>query len=321
MNVIKSIIERAKKVNATIVLPEANLDDRVKKAAEIILEEGISKIIVFGKDDEYPASFKTNLNCQIINTKTFIKLQELTQQLYNLRKDKGMTEEMAIEYIQKPEYFAMMLLKMNMADGVVAGAKFSTADTLRPALQIIKTKKDKNLVTGNMLMVRSDFRPLVLGDVSLIEKPTSEQLSEIAISNAEFMEKIVGYEPRVAMLSYSTKGSAKGEMVDHVINATKLAQQKSTYIIDGEMQADTAFDEITAVRKGISADVGGKANVLIFPDLNAGNIGYKITARLGGFTAIGPIMLNFNKPVNDLSRGCTVEEIVNTVCITKLQVE
>lgn len=321
MDIIKSIVKRAKEVNATIILPEANLDERVKSAAEIILKKGISKIIVFGTKEDYSQAIIANKNCTIIDIKSYEKLDELTLQLYELRKAKGMTEEDAKKYIQKPEYFAMMLLKNGIGDGVVAGAKFSTADTLRPALQIIKTKKDKNIVTGNMLMVRKNYRPLVLGDVSLIEKPNSEQLSEIAISNAEFMEKIVGVEPRVAMLSYSTKGSAKGEMIDLVVNATKLAKEKSKYIIDGEMQADTAFDEETAVRKGISKEVGGKANVLIFPDLNAGNIGYKITARLGGFAAIGPIMLNFNKPVNDLSRGCTVEEIVNTVCITKLQVE
>lgn len=321
MDIIKSIINRAKQVNATIVLPEANLDERVKTAAEIILKKNISKLIVFGKSSDYPNSFVVNGNCQIIDIPTYQKLEELTNQLYEIRKEKGMSLEDAKKYIQKPEYFAMMLLKNNLADGVVAGAKFSTADTLRPALQIIKTKKDKKIVTGNMLMVKKNYRPLVLGDVSLIEKPTSEQLGEIAISNAEFMQKIVGFEPRIAMLSYSTKGSAKGEMIDHVVNATNYAKQNSNYIIDGEMQADTAFDEITAVRKGISKEVGGKANVLIFPDLNAGNIGYKITARLGGFAAIGPIMLNFNKPVNDLSRGCTVEEIVNTVCITKLQVE
>lgn len=320
MNIIKEIEKRAKNVNATIVLPEANLDERVKKAAEIIFKKKLSKIIVFGKVEDYPDSFKSE-NCQIIDIPNYEKLSELTNSLYELRKAKGMTEQNAQIYIQKPEYFAMMLLKHNLADGVVAGAKFSTADTLRPALQIIKTKPGKSMVTGNMLMVKKNFRPLVYGDVSLVEKPTSEQLSEIAISNAEFMEKIVGFEPRVAMLSYSSKGSAKGEMIDLVTNATKRAKENSNYIIDGEMQADTAFDELTASRKGISKEVGGKANVLIFPDLNAGNIGYKLTQRLGGFSAIGPIMLNFNKPVNDLSRGCSVDEIVNTICITKLQIK
>ena len=320
MNILKEIIKKAKNISATIVLPEANLDERVKAAAEIILKKKLSKIIVFGKAQEYSDIFKTE-NCQIINIETCEKLDEFTASLYELRKAKGMTEEDAKTYIKKPEYFAMMLLKSGLADGVVAGAKFSTADTLRPALQIIKTKPSKKVVTGNMLMVKKGFRPLVYGDVSLIEKPDSETLSEIAISNAEFMQQVVGVEPKVAMLSYSTKGSAKGDMIDLVTTATNLAKEKSNYIIDGEMQADTCFDEVVAKRKGINGELAGKANVLIFPDLNAGNIAYKLTQRLGGFSAIGPIMLNFNKPVNDLSRGCTVNEIVNTVCITKLLVE
>lgn len=320
MDILKEIIKKAKKVDATIVLPEAHLDERVTKAAEIILKNKISKLIVFGKAENYSNIFKTE-NCQIIDMENYEKLDELSNSLYELRKAKGMTEEDAKIYIKKPEYFAMMLLKQGLADGVVAGAKFSTADTLRPALQIIKTKPGKNAVTGNMLFVKKGFRPLVYGDISLIEKPTSEQLAEIAISNAEFMQKVIGFEPRIAMLSYSTKGSAKGEMIDHVLKATELAKQQSNYLIDGEMQGDAAFDEETAKRKGVSSEIAGKANVLIFPDLNAGNIGYKITQRLGGFCAIGPIMLNFNKPVNDLSRGCSVDEIVNTVCITKLQVE
>ena len=320
MNILKEIVRKAKNVDATIVLPEAHLDERVKQAAEIILKKKLSKIIVFGKAEDYSSIFN-NGNCQIIDIENYGKIDELASDLFELRKAKGMTEEDAKNFIKKPEYFAMMLLKNGLADGVVAGAKFSTADTLRPALQIIKTKPNKKIVTGNMLMVKNGFRPLVYGDVSLIEKPDSETLSEIAISNAEFMQKVVGQTPKVAMLSYSTKGSAKGEMIDLVTTATQLAKQKSNYIIDGEMQADTCFDETVAKRKGIDGELAGQANVLIFPDLNAGNIAYKLTQRLGGFSAIGPIMLNFNKPVNDLSRGCSVDEIVNTVCITKLQVD
>ena len=321
MNIIETIQNKAKNVDATIVLPEANLDERGTSAVEKILDNNISKLIIFGEKQEYSEKIVNNPNCTIINIEKYEKLDELTNALYELRKAKGMTLEDAKKIIKKPEYFAMMLLKTGVADGVVAGAKFSTADTLRPALQIIKTKPGKMSVTGNMLMVKDGFRPLVLGDVSLIEKPTSEQLAEIAVSNGEFMEKVVGETPKIAMLSYSTKGSAKGEMVDHVVNAMNLAKEKCNYLIDGEMQGDTAFDSETAKRKGVSEEIAGKANVLIFPDLNAGNIGYKITQRLGGFSAIGPIMLNFNKPVNDLSRGCSVEEIVNTVCITKMQVE
>ena len=200
MNILKEIIKKAKSIDATIVLPEAHLDARVKTAADIILKKQLSKIIVFGKAEDYPSTFASG-NCQIIDIETYEKLDYLTQSLFELRKAKGMTEEDAKTYIQKPEYFAMMLLKSGLADGVVAGAKFSTADTLRPALQIIKTKPNKNVVTGNMLMVKKGFRPLVFGDVSLVEKPDSETLSEIAISNAEFMQKVVGIEPKVAMLS------------------------------------------------------------------------------------------------------------------------
>jgi phosphate acetyltransferase len=236
-----------------------------------------------------------------------------------MRKAKGLTLEEAKKLIQQPIYFAMMLVKNGLADGVVAGAKYSTADVLRPALQIIKTKPDKKIVTGGMLMLKDNENPLFFGDVSLVENPTSEQLAEIALGNAEFMQKVLNVEPKVAMLSYSTKGSAKHEMVDKVRVATELAKNRG-FMVDGEMQVDSALDLATAQKKGVNSEVGGNANVLVFPDLNAGNIGYKLVARLGGYDAIGPIMLNFNKPVNDLSRGCTVDEIVNTVVITKLLV-
>lgn len=318
MKVLEEIKQRAKSKNYTIVLPEANLDERVYNACIKILDEGLSKIIVFGKENEFSSVFN-NTNCTIIDIENYANLEEFANQLYELRKHKGMTEEDAKKLIKTPTYFAMMLVKNGLADGVVAGAKYSTADTLRPALQIIKTKPGKKMVTGNTLMIKDGVSPLVLGDVSLIEQPDAETLAEIAIANAEFMEKVLQIEPKVAMLSYSTKGSARHEMVDKVVEATKIAQQ-SRFKIDGEMQADSALDIDTARRKGITSEVGGNANVLIFPDIDAGNIGYKITARLGGYTAIGPIMLNFNKPVNDLSRGCTVDEIVQTVLITKLLV-
>ena len=240
--------------------------------------------------------------------------------MYELRKNKGLTIEQASELIKTPTYLAMMMLKNNMADGVVAGAKFSTADTLRPALQIIKTKPNKSVVTGCTIMIKEDVNPMVFGDVSLIENPNVEELKEIAVSTGEFMDKVLNIEPKIAMLSYSTKGSAKSEMVSKVQQAYNLAKDCG-YLIDGEMQVDSALDLATATKKGVTSKVGGNANVLIFPDLNAGNIGYKLASRLGGYKAVGPIMLNFNKPVNDLSRGCSVMEIVDTVCITKLQVE
>ena len=317
MKILEEIKLRAKNKDLTIVLPEANMDERVKTACEQILKEGLSKLIVFGKKEEFDEAISNNPNCQIIDLNLNDLSNIFAEQLYELRKAKGLTLESAKELIKQPMYFAMMLLKSNLADGVVAGAKYSTADVLRPGLQIIKTKPGKKVVTGGMLMLKEDERPLFFGDVSLMENPTSEELAEIAEANADFMKKVLDVEPKVAMLSYSTKGSAKHEMVDKVRIATELAQNRG-FEVDGEMQADTALDLATAQKKGIQSDVGGQANVLVFPDLNAGNIGYKLVARLGGYIAVGPIMLNFNKPINDLSRGCTVEEIINTVLITKL---
>lgn len=319
MKILEELKEKAKKINGTIILPEAHTDERVMEAGKIALRDNIAEIIVFGKLEDYPIDYNTP-KCRIIDIATFEKKDEYINSLFELRKAKGMTIDEASTLINEPIYFTMMLLKDGQADGVVAGAKYSTADVLRPALQIIKTKPNKKIVTGNMLMLKEDSDPLVFGDVSLIEKPNVEQLAEIAIDNAEFMEKVVGVEPKVALLSYSTKGSAKSEMVDMVAEATKIAQSNSNYMIDGEMQVDSALDVNTAKKKGITSEVGGNANVLVFPDLNAGNIGYKLVARLGGYTAVGPIMLNFNKPVNDLSRGCTVDEIVNTISITKLMI-
>lgn len=319
MKILNEIKQRAKNKNYTIVLPEVNLDERVKQAGAKILEENLSKLIVLGKANELPEIFSKSENCMVIEIEKFNKLNEFANQLYELRKAKGLTLEDAKKLVKEPTYFAMMLVKNNMADGVVAGAKFSTADVLRPALQIIKTKPGKKVVTGGTLMLKEDKTPMFFGDVSLIQNPTSEELAEIAIANAEFMQKVLDVEPKVAMLSYSTKGSAKHEMVDKVRIATELAQNKG-FLVDGEMQVDSALDLATAQKKGVTSKVGGNANVLVFPDLNAGNIGYKLVARLGDYLAIGPIMLNFNKPINDLSRGCTVEEIINTVLITKLLV-
>ena len=316
MKILKQLNNQAKEINATIILPEANADNRVYEACKIILKQKLAKIIVFGKAEQFDKSFK-NKNCRIIDIDSYNKT-DFSNQLFELRQHKGMTVQKATELVKKPLYFAMMLLKNNLADGLVAGACNTTADVLLPALQIIKAKSNKSVVTGSTLMIKNGCKPLLFGDVSLIENPTSDQLAEIAISNAEFMQNIMRLTPKVALLSYSTKGSAKNEMVTKVADAVKIANEKSNFLIDGEMQGDSALDKSTAYQKGVKSAVGGEANVLIFPDLNAGNIAYKLTSRLAGYTAIGPIMLNFNKPVNDLSRGSTVEEIVNTVVITKL---
>ena len=318
MKILKEIEQRAKSKDVKIILLEANMDERVKSACIQILKDGLSKIVVFGKIEEFSKEFQ-NPNCEIIDIENSDCLEDFANQLFELRKAKGLTLDEARNLVKTPMYFAMMMLKNNKAEGVVAGAIYSTADVLRPGLQIIKTKQGKKVVTGGMLMLKENENPLFFGDVSLVENPTSEELAEIALASAEFMQNVVGIEPKVAMLSYSTKGSAKSEMVDKVRIATELAQNQG-FMVDGEMQVDSALDLATAKKKGITSEVGGNANVLVFPDLNAGNIGYKLVSRLGGYLAVGPIMLNFNKPINDLSRGCTVEEIINTVLITKLLV-
>ena len=320
MKILNQIKKQAKNVNATIILPEANMDKRVYNAAKQIITKNLAKIIIFGKEEEFDKTFYSK-NCQIIDLNSTDLKKKFGKDLYNLRKHKGLTLKEANAMVKTPIYFANMLLYNNMADGIVAGAKYSTADILRPALQIIKTKPGKSIVTGNMLMLKKGCEPMLFADVSLMENPTCEQLAEIAISNAEFMTNVLKIEPKVAMLSYSTKGSASSEMTDKVKQATIIAKKNSNYKIDGEMQVDSALDLNTAKIKGLNGDVQGDANVLVFPDLNAGNIGYKLVARLAGYTAVGPIMLNFNKPVNDLSRGCTVDEIINTVFVTKLQIE
>lgn len=317
MKILQEIKKRAKLKDKTIVLPEANMDERVNEACIQILSENLCKIIIFGKESEFCPEIINNKDCKIIDIENYSGIETFANQLFELRKNKGLTEDAAKELIKNPMYFAMMLLKNDLADGVVSGAKYSTADVLRPGLQIIKTKPNKKVVTGGMLMLKDGKNPLFFGDVSLIEDPTSEQLAEIAEANADFMKKVLEVEPKVAMLSYSTKGSANHAMVDKVKVATELAQNRG-FLVDGEMQVDAALDSATANKKGVNDKVGGNANVLVFPDLNAGNIGYKLVARLGDYIAVGPIMLNFNKPINDLSRGCTVEEIVNTVLITKL---
>lgn len=311
---LKQILKESINAKGVILLPEANIDERVRTACEFVIKNKLCDIAVLGKAKEMP----TLKSCKFYDIEDEELQETLANQLYDLRKSKGTTLEDAKELIKLPQYFSMMLLHTGMVDGVVAGAKWSTADVLRPALQIIKTKPGKTICVGTMIMIKKNEKPLLFSDISLNLDPTSEQLAEIAVSSAEFMKNVLNIEPKVAMLSYSTKGSGKGEMVDKVVKATEIAKQSSNFAIEGEMQADVALDIITAKNKNFENEVSGKANVLVFPDINAGNIGYKLVARLGKYLALGPIILNLNKPVNDLSRGCNVEEIIYTTCITKL---
>lgn len=320
MNIIDRFYEQAKNVQGWICLPEALLDNRVMEACKILVDEKLSNVVLVGEEDKFPAEFINNPNVKIVNPNSYSRKSQMIEILMEKRKNKGMTYEDAEKWLQDIRYFSTMLLEMHEADGMVLGAYYSSADALRPALQIVKAKQG-SLVTGSMLMCREDRKePLLFLDVSLNENPNAEELSQIGIEGAKFYEQVVGEKAKVAFLSYSTYGSANSDMVTKVRDAVNIAKT-SKYIVDGEMQFDSATVPSVAKIKCPNSTIKGDANVLVFPDLNAGNIGYKIAQRLGGFEAVGPIMLNFRYPVNDLSRGCSTKDIVDTVVITKLQIE
>ena len=330
MNFIESIKEKAKKDLKTIVLPEAE-DIRTLKAVEIINKEGFAKVVLIGKPDDVKKLALDNSvdigDTVIINPEESEKKDEYANKLYELRKEKGMSQEEANSLILSPIYYGMMMLKLNEADGLVSGACHSTADTLRPALQIIKTKPGTKLVSSFCVLdvPNCEFGEnglLFFSDCGLNQNPNSEELAEIAISTAKSFESLVGTLPKVAMLSYSTKGSAKAEEVTKVQEATRIAkEQEPTLLLDGEMQLDAAIVPSVAKTKAPESNVAGRANVLIFPELEAGNIGYKLTERLAKAEAYGPICQGIAKPVNDLSRGCKAEDIAGAVAITALQAQ
>ena len=330
MNFIESIKEKAKKDIKTIVLPEAE-DIRTLKAVEIINKEGFAKVVLIGKPNDVKKLALDNSvdigDTVIINPEESEKKDEYANKLYELRKEKGMSQEEAKSLILSPIYYGMMMLKLNEADGLVSGACHSTADTLRPALQIIKTKPGTKLVSSFCVLdvPNCEFGEnglLFFSDCGLNQNPNSEELAEIAISTAKSFESLVGTLPKVAMLSYSTKGSAKAEEVTKVQEATRIAkEQEPTLLLDGEMQLDAAIVPSVAKTKAPESNVAGRANVLIFPELEAGNIGYKLTERLAKAEAYGPICQGIAKPVNDLSRGCKAEDIAGAVAITALQAQ
>ena len=291
------------------------------KAAIRLVADKFCNIVVLGKREQFPIEIKNSPYATIIDTANYNRYDEMVKLFLEKRKKKNYTWEQACEILADPRYFATMLLEMGEADGLVLGAYYTTADALRPALEIIKGK-DGKMVVGSMLINRDDFdEPHLYVDVSLNANPDAEQLANIGLVGADFYDKVIDKEPRVAFLSYSTYGSAGGELVDKVRTATNFAKQQSDYIIDGEMQFDSSFVPAVAKNKCPSSKIQGNANVFVFPDLNCGNIAYKIAERLGKCKATGPIMLNFRHPVNDLSRGCSVMDIYNTVVITKLQIE
>ena len=332
MSFIDEIKKRAKNEMKTIILPEAE-DNRVLEAASKVIKEGFAKVILLGdeekiKDDS--KKYEINLDgVDIINPLTSEKKEEYKQTLYELRKNKGMTLEQAEELLKEPIYFGMMMLKdeNSKADGLVSGAAHSTANTLRPALQILKTKPGTKLVSAFFVMCVPDCEfgeegTFIFGDSGLNQNPTADELSEIAISSANSFKQLVRKDAKVAMLSYSTKGSAKSELTEKVIEATKLVKEKeNTLMVDGELQLDAAIVPEIAASKAPDSPLKGEANVLIFPDLDAGNIGYKLVQRLAKAEAYGPLCQGIAKPVNDLSRGCSADDIVGVVAITAVQAQ
>ena len=330
MSFIDDIKARAKEQTKTIVLPEAT-DIRTLKAVDIMAKDEFCKIVLVGKKEEITKIANENgfdiSKAEIVEPANSEYYEEYVNAFYELRKNKGMTEEKAKELMLDEVFFGMMMVKQGKADGLVSGAAHSTADTLRPALQILKTAPGTKLVSTFSVMVvpNCEFGEdgvFVFADCGLNQNPDSEGLSEIAISTAKSFKQIIGKEPRVAMLSYSTMGSAKAEEVDKVRIATELAKEKDPELaIDGEMQFDAAIIPEIAKSKAPNSKVAGKANTLVFPDLQAGNIGYKLVERLAKAEAYGPICQGMAKPVNDLSRGCKAEDIVGVTAITCVQAQ
>ncbi len=330
MSFIENVKIRAKSNIKTIVLPEAT-DKRTLEATSIVLKEEFAKIILVGNKEEIlKISKENNLDISkatIIEPRNSEKYDEYAEAFYELRKAKGITIEKAKELMLDSVYFGMMMVKKGDADGLVSGAIHSTADTLRPALQILKTAPNTKLVSAFFVMVVPDCEygnngVFVFGDCGLNENPDSEALSEIAISSAKSYKQLIGEEAKVAMLSYSTYGSAKSEATEKVIEATKLVKQKKPEIdVDGELQLDAAIVPEVGKSKAPDSKIAGNANTLIFPDLGAGNIGYKLVQRLGKAEAYGPLCQGIAKPVNDLSRGCSSQDIVGVVAITAVQAQ
>jgi len=330
MGLIDQIIARAKSNKQRIVLPEAE-EERTLCAADRVLADDIADLILIGNPEKVQALAKekglTHIGkATLIDPLNYEKSEELAQLLQKLREKKGMTIEQARELVKDPLYLGCMIIKTEGADGQISGALSTTGETLRPALQIIKCAPGITCVSGAMLMITDkpeygENGVLVVGDVAVTPMPDANQLSQIAVCTAQTAKSVAGFEdPRVAMLSFSTKGSASHEVVDKVVEATRLAKELAPALkIDGELQADAALVPSVGSKKAPGSEIAGKANVLVFPCLEVGNIAYKLVQRLAGATAIGPILQGIARPVNDLSRGCSVEDIYYLVAITACQ--
>ncbi|MDD4568504.1 MAG: phosphate acetyltransferase [Tepidanaerobacteraceae bacterium] len=326
MSLIKEIRNRAKASPKTIALPEGN-DERVLKAAEIVKKEKLAKVVLLGNQEKLKGMVKDlDLSgVEFIDLEVSPKVEEYATLLYELRKHKGMTMEKAIELTKDPIWYGTLMVKNKDVDGMVAGAATATGDVFRPAFQIVKTAPGIGVVSSAFMMIvpNCEFGSkgnILFADCAINPNPDAKQLAEIAISTAKTWQALMDDEPKIAMLSFSTKGSAKNEIVDKVVEATNILKQQATDILaDGELQADAALVPTVGKAKAPDSLIAGQANILIFPDLNAGNIGYKLVQRLANAEAIGPISQGLAAPINDLSRGCSVEDIVNVVAITALQ--
>ena len=328
MGFIDTIIAKARNDRKTIVLPESS-DPRTIEAAARILEQEIANVVLIGKKDQIStvAPQWDISRAMIVYPEDSDRFDAFAEAFYEMRKAKGMTPEKARETMKDPLFFGVMMVKQGLADGMVAGAINSTANTLRPALQILKTAPGTKLVSSFFIMVVPDCEfgangIFLFSDCGLVENPNPDELSEIAISSAGSFEALTGEKAAVAMLSYSTYGSAKNELVDKVTQATRIAKEKAPHLLlDGELQLDAAIVPKVGKSKAPASPVAGKANVLIFPDLNAGNIGYKMVERLAKAQAYGPVTQGIAAPVNDLSRGCSADDIVGVVAITAVQAQ
>jgi len=329
MELLDRIRANAKKHDMRIVLPES-LEERTLEAANILLGEKIARIILIGNKEEINSlatkrGLKNISQALIVDPDSYKKIDSYADLMVKIRKHKGMTKEQALKLLNDPLYLATLMIKAGDADGEVAGAENATGDVLRPAFQYVKTMPGISVVSGAFIMILPDSNfgdngMIVFADCAVHPNPTADELAEIAVMTAKTTKAIAEMEPRVALLSFSTKGSAKHEMVDKVRNATELAiKMAPEFKFDGELQADAAIVESIGHKKAPDSEIAGKANVLVFPTLETGNIAYKLVQRLANAQAIGPVLQGMAAPINDLSRGCSVSDIVNLVAITANQ--